>query len=351
MLALVTGGSLAIGVLLGLMAVLFWWLDAATWAIASAGLAIATTPWLIQDALRRLLYTADRIGAATVNDAVSYLLQFGVITGLFFTGTEGSVLMVFCVLGGSSLIAVLVGIFQLGSSVTNVPDRSSFLEDSRAVWHYGKWLSSGELVGWIGQNGNTWLIGGLLGAPLVAGYRAATYVTNLLNPLDLAVSNYLPVKAARVLKESGHGPMIGWLTRHAFLLSLPYLLIATTITIWSADLLGLFYDARYSTDLLALVLIISVWARFMGFMTNFLRLGLMAAERTVPVFISQVIGLVVFAIVSTVLISWMGIAGAPLGKMAVHLVVGAFMARQMFDSGLSRGSRAASSLNPSEACS
>ena len=348
-LALVTGGAFIVGSFLGLIAVVFWLFGLPGWAGALAGLAVASAPWLIQDAIRRLLYTSERIGAATINDAVSYILQFGAILWLYLSGAQGSVFLVLGVLGASSLVAVLAGLAQLGSALLTRPDRNSFLENTRAVWHYGKWLSSGELVGWIGQNGNTWLIGGLLGAPLVAGYRAATYVTNLFNPFDLAVSNYLPVKAARVLEEDGHSGMIRWLRRSALLLCVPYVMLATGITFFSFELLGLFYDARYTTELLALVLIISVWARFSGFLVNFFRLGLMAAERTVPVFISQIIGLIVFAVVSTALISWIGIAGAPLGKIAVQVVVGAFLARKLLHDGRAERLAPAATLNPSEA--
>ena len=348
-LALVAGGAILIGLLLAIATLLFWLVGWTAWAGATAGLAVASAPWLIQDAIRRLHYTSDRIGAATVNDAVSYVLQFAAILWLYLIDAQGSVFLVFCVLGGSSLMAVLVGLLQLGRALLVRPDQTRFLENTRAVWHYGKWLSSGELVGWIGLNGNTWLIGGLLGAPLVAGYRAASYVTNLFNPFDLAVSNYLPVKAARVLEHEGHEGMIRWIQRSALLLCIPYALLATGISVFSLDLLGLFYDARYTTDLLALVLIVSVWARFAGFLVNFMRLGLMAAEKTVPLFVSQIIGLVVFAVVSTALISWMGIVGAPLGKIAVQVVVGCFLARKLHSNDQEQRHPTVATLNPSEA--
>ena len=328
-LALVAGGAVVGAGVLAIIAFSFHLLGWEAWAGATAGLAVVLFPWLVQDAMRRFLYTADRITAATINDAVSYVLQFGGIAALFWLDISGSVFLVFGVLGASSLAAVCVGLFQLEREVWSIPDRKSFLDDSRAVWDYGKWLSSGELVGWIGQNGNTWLIGGLLGAPLVAGYRAASYVTNLLNPIDLAVSNYLPVQASRVLDTEGRKGMIRWLTRRGLILSIPYALLATGITLFAFEMLDLFYDDRYVTDLLALVLVITVWARFGGFVVNFLRLGLMVSERTIPVFVSQVIGLVIFAVLSTVLISTMGIVGAPLGRIALHIVVGGYLLRQL----------------------
>ncbi len=328
-LLLVTGGAASLALLLGATSGAFALLGLDAWAGATAGLAVAVLPWLVQDAMRRLLYTAERIKAATVNDAVSYLLQFGAILALFQLDVSSSVFLVFSVLGASSLAACLVGWFQLRDVLAQPTDRSSFVEDTKAVWHYGKWLSSGELVGWIGQNGNTWLIGGLLGAPLVAGYRAASYVTNLLNPFDLAVSNYLPVRASRVRESEGQSGMNRWLFRQGLMLCVPYALLAVAITVFAGDLLRLFYDARYATDLLALVLAVTVWARFFGFVVNFARLGLMASERNLPIFVSQIMGLVVFAVVSTILISSIGIVGAPLGRIVLHIIVGVYLAQRL----------------------
>jgi len=348
-LALVVGGAATAVVLLGLMAWVFTTLGWSSWAGATAGLAVVLFPWLIQDAMRRFLYTADRILAATVNDTVSYVLQFAGIVALFWLDVSGSVFLVMAILGASSLAAVLVGLIQLGRDVWSIPDWKSFARDTRSVWHFGKWLSSGELVGWIGQNGNTWLIGGLLGAPLVAGYRAASYVTNLLNPIDLAVSNHLPVQASRILEAEGRRGMIQWLRRRGLLLCIPYALLAVGISLFAFEMLDLFYDERYVTDLLALVLIVTVWARFGGFVVNFLRLGLMVTERTVPVFVSQIIGLIIFAIVSTILISTLGIVGAPLGRIALHLIVGAYLWRELSRNSISSaaGNSAADSSVPS----
>lgn len=349
-LILVLGGAAGLGLAVGGLSGVFRVLGLPAWTAATAGLAVAIGPWLVQDAIRRLLYTAERVPAAAVNDAVSYVLQAGLIGWMMISGVEPGLMMVFAILGGSSLAASLVGWVQLRPRILREPGAATtFFRDTRTIWHYGKWLTSGELVGWIGQNGNTWLIGGLLGAPLVAGYRAATYVTNLLNPFDLAVSNYLPVRASRVLSERGQSAMFRWLASKALLLGVPYALLAVAISFGAAQLLDLFYDARYVSTLLALVLTISVWARFLGFIVNFARIGLMASERTLPIFISQIIGLVLFAVLSTVAISLVGIAGAPLSRIMLQVVVGLYLLRSLTDSPTSRATLPGLGRQPSNA--
>ncbi|NQV72235.1 hypothetical protein HQ496_03855, partial [bacterium] len=171
----------------------------------------------------------------------------------------------------------------------------------------------------------TWIVGALLGSPLVAGYRAATYVTNLLNPLDLSVSNYLPVKAAQVLQAEGHPAMVQWLKKQALLLCIPYALLVLGISIGSYWLLDVFFDERYVTELFALILSISAFGRLIGFAANFARLGLMATENNRPIMYSQIISLAVFVTVSIGFVTWFGVVGAPLSRIVLHVLLGVYL--------------------------
>lgn len=329
-LLLVISGAVALTLVAALVWFVLRWGGAASWAAAAAGIALAVAPWLIQDAIRRLLYTSERITAAAVNDAVSYVLQAGAVAWLFFSGQDGRLEVVFAVLGASSGVAALVGWIQIRSSLhTGSRSWKRFRVHTRAVWTYGKWLSSGELVGWIGQNGNTWLVAMLLGAPALAGYRAATYVTNLLNPFDLAVSNFLPIRASRILHAQGPRALRTWMIRKALLLGLPYAALAVGISAASFWILDLFYDARYVSSLLALVLALSVWARFLSFLVGFARVALMAAERNEPIFFAQALGLILFALFSTTAISLAGMTGAPLARIALQAVIGLYLVRHV----------------------
>jgi len=326
---LIAGGAAVITILLAGMAwVMLIGAGSELWGNALQGLALACIPWMIQDAMRRSLYTAERVSAAAVNDAVSYVLQATGVLFLAWTAGTASPFDVFLILGLSSLAAALVGVFQL-KSVWAGGITSNLTQDARKIWAYGRWLSLGEFIGWIGQNGHAWLIGGLMGAPFVAGYRAATYVTNLLNPLDLAVSNYLPVRASHVLSEKDRPSMISWLRSKSVLLSLPYLVAAVGITLFAQPLLELFYGDKYSSPLLAMVLILAVWGRLLGFLVSFTRVGLMATEETRTIMNSQVIALFVFAIVSTLFVSWMGVIGAPVARLILHVIVGAYLVQAL----------------------
>jgi len=169
-----------------------------------------------------------------------------------------------------------------------------------------------------------------MGAPLVAGYRASTYVTNLLNPIDLSVANYLPIKAAQISKEKGREAMLGWLRRQAMLLCIPYALLVLGICLGSLQLLNIFFDERYATELFAIVLSISAIGRLFGFASNFSRIGLMATENNRPIFYSQILSLIVFVTISFAMIFWLGVVGAPMARILLHIAIGSYLTHALF---------------------
>ncbi|MDA1028393.1 MAG: oligosaccharide flippase family protein [Bacteroidetes bacterium] len=309
---------------------IFSWLSWSPWSNGAFALAIGILPWMLQDAIRRILYTSERIAAATLNDAICYVLQLAAILVLIKASVTGSALTVFYVLSGSSLIAAVWGLFQIRTYLTGFFKGNEGLgKVAKQLWQFGKWLTTGEFIGWIGQNGNTWVIGAFMGAPLVAGYRAATYVTNLLNPLDLSVSNYLPVKASQIVEAEGRPAMIAWLRKQALMLCIPYAILVMAISVGAMELLTLFFDVRYATELFAVVLSVSALARLFAFAALFAKLGLIATENNRPVMVAQFISLALFATVTIGLISWVGILGAPLSRIVQHVVIGVFLAQAL----------------------
>jgi O-antigen/teichoic acid export membrane protein len=302
----------------------------AAWSDGALALAISSAPWILQDAVRRVLYTSGRILGAALNDAICYSIQVVAILVFMQTDLAASQLVVFGILGGSSLVAAVFGLVQIRPFLAGFwRHQDGIHATARRLWNFGKWLSTGEFIGWIGQNGNTWIIGGLMGAPLVAGYRASTYVTNLLNPIDLSVSNYLPVRAAQIERDQGRGAMIRWLRLKAVVMCIPYAILVIGISLGALQLLNIFFDERYATDLFAIVLSVSAIARFFGFATNFARIGLMATENNRPILFSQIISLVLFVTVSYGMISWLGVTGAPLAKIFLHIGLGLYLSHAL----------------------
>ena len=326
---LVLGLVIAVTLLTAAVATLSWSMDWLTLKEASFGLLLVLLPWMLQDAVRRILYSSERIQAAAANSAISYGLQISLIATMWLLGLDASLWMVFGAMGLSSVIAAGVGLWHMRSVLANSESSVHWRKHLTEMWTYGKWLTSGEIVGWLGQNGNTWIIGALLGAPLVAGYRAATYITNLLNPFDLAVSNYLPVKAAKILEKSGPEVFEEWLKKAALWLLMPYGIVVLGICVGSYALLDLFYDDRYVSDLLALVLSVAAISRWIGFAASFPRLGLMANRSTKIIFQSQVLAMAVYAVMGTAFIAGMGILGAPIARVFLHSVIGLYLGRAL----------------------
>jgi len=301
--------------------------DLAGWDTAAAvswGVSIVVGAWLLHDCFRRILYTKDALGTAALIDGFMYgglfvLVLFGDPLGLEATATT-----VFTFSALSALAAIAVAFPFLRSELIR-PDRRLVKKAMAQLFRYGRWLTKGEIIGWIGQNGNAWLIAYFFGAPLVAAYKAATYIPNLLNPFEMAVNNWMPVKAASIENAEDKGAMTTWLRRKALLLMAGYGVVVLFIALLPGFILDLFYDGLYSSPLLSLVLTITVISRLVGFSFGFAKIGLMATAHTKPIFTAQVVVTVAFAATATFMIPWLGIVGAPISRLFMNAVVGVYL--------------------------
>jgi O-antigen/teichoic acid export membrane protein len=169
--------------------------DART-ALVALGLALPGL--LVQDTWRYGFFAAGRPAAATVNDLVWAVVQFGVVGVLLLTG-NGSVLLFTLAWGGAALAAGVVGCLQLGT----LPDPSQ----ARGYWRESRHLSVRMGIDFVVNMGAvniaTYLVGAIVGLAGVGGLRAAQ---TLLGPLQLLFSGLssfvLPVFSRRVAAGS-----------------------------------------------------------------------------------------------------------------------------------------------------
>ena len=294
-------------------------------AAGCSGLGIVLAPWLIRDLVRRVLYTQQRIGANLLNDTVSYGLQIVGIIALMQYPAGQDIRSIFLILGASSAIAVGFGIIQLRATISfGEITMESFKLRLREIWRFGRWLSGSELLGWMGQYGHTWLIAAILGVGPLGGYRAALLLSNILNPIELACSTYLPPKASRVYASEGHNSLTRWLRSRAFVMGSLYLSIVIAIILFARPLLDLVYNGKYSSTEFVLVLALGVVGRAIGFVSTFFRIALTVIEKTYALFVENLIALVFVGSVSLVVIQSLGIVGAPIAKIILSSLLAVY---------------------------
>jgi len=187
------GAALAFGIAAGALCAGVGMLMHADARTALVALGLALPGLLVQDTWRYGFFAAGRPAAATVNDLVWAVVQFGLVGVLLLTG-HGSVLLFTLAWGGAALAAGVVGCLQLGT----LPDPSQAAGYWRESRHLSVRMGIDFVLNMGAVNIATYLVGAIVGLAGVGGLRAAQ---TLLGPLQLLFSGLssfvLPVFSRR----------------------------------------------------------------------------------------------------------------------------------------------------------
>ncbi len=205
--------------------------------------------WQIQEFVRRVLYTEGRLGAALLNDVVSYGGQALVIAVLWrlqlLTGPS-----TLYALAASSFAAMGIGYWQLKPTLTL--SFSVDLDTVRANWQFGKWLAGGQIGYWFSSQLYLYLSAILLGATATGAIKASQVLLGPLTVLLAFLESVLPIRFSRVLTSRGEGALNAELKR-SYLLTAPAVIgYVLVVAVFGQPLMRLIYGdvyAGYSTAL------------------------------------------------------------------------------------------------------
>ncbi len=280
-------------------------------------------PWMGQEFVRRILYTKHDSKSATINDTVSYGAQAGAVVLFVQHFNEPTVLHGLMAYGLSSLIATLLGVWQIRDHLLferSVFDRARIEEIVSRTWEFGKWLTGGNLVKWFGDNGNTWMVGALLGAAPLGALQAAAQIAKLLNPIIQAVTAYLPSVASSIMARKGKEGLRDLLRKLMVWLAIPFSVVTVGVMLAAEPLLKLAYGDKFLNQGLEWIVVLAALTYILSLIKAFLRIVFMAMEISRPLFISSVLSSFLLATSGIALIYSIGIWGAPLSSGLMSLV-------------------------------
>lgn len=304
------------------------WLVGQLYSPAAGGvllaLAIAVAPWMGQEFVRRVLYTRGETRTAAVNDAVSYGLQLAGAVLLVSSWRElASPQAALLVLGGSSFVAVLIGLWQLRDHV-RIGGRgalASFARTLAEVWNFGRWLTAQNVVVWFGAQGHSWVVGLMLGAEQVGIYRAATLLINVMNPVFQACVSYLPARGSLAYHEGGATGLARWVKRALWMMAIALLPFAVVLAGFPGPVLDLAYGDKFAGANLALILALATVSQLIGFWKYPFDVGLLALRSTKSIFYAYLIPVVLLLTSGVALIYFLGLLGVPLSGIVIHTAV------------------------------
>lgn len=184
------------------------------WQVQSLALPLSGVIFTVQmqDFFRRYCFCRYRGGMAFANDAISYLGQLVLLTGLAQVIYLDSA-MVLWIMAFTSGLALLFGSLQFRELVW---ERAIFADVLRSHCSFAKWLVASAILNRL--SGNIFLVaaGALLGTSAVGALKAVQNIMGLTHILFLGMGNIVPITAARRYRDGGRAALKGYLLKVAF---------------------------------------------------------------------------------------------------------------------------------------
>lgn len=194
-----------------------------------------------QETLRRYWYTLNRLDKALMNDALAYggrmLLLLAAETLHGFSGAD-----VFILMAAPTLLAFLLGARELRRSDTGTPPPMKAV--ARQHWQLSRWLIPTVLAVWGASQIYPFLLAGL-GPVAVASFMACRNLLSATTVVVQSVDNYLPVRAAALLRQQGREAFKRHLLRTLAYTAGGGLVFVCVMLLAARPLLSLMYQGTY----------------------------------------------------------------------------------------------------------
>ena len=158
-----------------------------------APLAFAALTYLLQDFVRRYLFSIRRAKLALASDAISYLTQLPILI-LMARGSHFSAQAALWVIAGTSLAGFAAGCYWFEPIRL---ESGSIREVFWRHWKISRWLAPSAFMQW--SSGNLFLVAAPIyyGAAAAGILRASQNIVGVAHIWFLGLDNVVPVEAAR----------------------------------------------------------------------------------------------------------------------------------------------------------
>ena len=277
-------------------------------------LAIATLAYLLQDFIRRYLFSTRRSKLALASDAISYLTQLPIIAAMarrpHFTASAALWMIAATSLAGFLLGCIWLEPIQLRSR--------SFKEVLVRHWNISRWLAPSAFMQW--SSGNLFALAAPLyyGPAAAAILRVAQNIVAVTHIWYLGLDNIVPAEVARRMHSKGLDAAFDYIKQILWRWGAITFIFLILIALFPMFWLNLIYGAKYAPYGGILRLYAAMY--FMVFFGNPLRAGLQALEYTAPVFWSYS-AMTVFSIAfAGPFARHLGLVGVMLGLIAIQVI-------------------------------
>ncbi len=279
-----------------------------------APLSFATLSYLLQDFVRRYLFSTRQSKRALASDAISYLTQLPIIL-LLSQRAHFSSQAALWVIAATSLAGFAVGCYYFEPVRLQF---SSLREVFVRHWKISRWLAPSAFMQW--SSGNLFAMAAPIyyGAAAAGILRAAQNIVGVAHIWFLGLDNVVPAEAARRMHSKGFDASFHYIKQIMWRWGMITLLFVTVVAVRPALWLKLVYGAKYAGYGHVLQLYAVMY--LMVFFAGPLRAGLQALEYTAPIFWSY-LAMTGFSILfAGPFAKRLGLTGVMLGMIATQVL-------------------------------
>ena len=271
---------------------------------------------LFQETLRRILFAKNEIKLVFINDLISYLGQFSLLVLLFVFKESIELVDVFLVIGASTLAAVIFSYCSIQNLYFSFRE---LLYAWQRNWPMAKWMVLSAISNWF--TGNLFIImaGLYLGNSAVGALKTAQNIVGVNHIMFKLIENVAPVKASKLLVESGINAMISYLKQLTVISIACFFIFALIFIVFSQELMTFIYGAEYTKYSWLLVSYSGIYlCLLLGFP---LRICLRSLENTKHIFYAYLTtGLFSLVLSKFFVIQW-ALQGVISGMLIVNVIM------------------------------
>jgi O-antigen/teichoic acid export membrane protein len=277
-------------------------------------LCVALLAYLLQDFIRRYLFTTKQSSRAFAADAVSYLPQLPLIY-LFIRMRHIHTAGVLWLIGLTSIVGVAVGAYWFEKISFRI---SAIKSATKRHWRMSRWLAPSTLLWWTSTNFSILLAPVYYGAAAAGVLRATYNFVAVCNIWLLGLDNVMPPEAARLLREGGVPSLLRYLRRASLRWGSITIAFVAVLFVAPGFWLHLAYGTKYANygNLLRLFGVYCI----VSFFVVPVRAGLTALEKTSPILVAYIVTTIFSVTSAPPLIRELGLPGIVICTILTQVV-------------------------------
>ena len=272
--------------------------------------------FLIQEMLRRYLFTCERRKVAFFNDAITHIGHVFLLI-LFTFSKENIVLMdVFLTRAISSFVAILFTLLVIEKFNYT---KGNAIYAWKRNWPMSKWMVSSAITHWLTSNLFIIAAGLHLGNTAVGALKAAQNILGINHIFFQLIENTVPVRASKLLIRFGINNMTNYLKKITIMSGIGLLFLSILIVIFSNEIMTIIYNKEYAQY--SWLLVGYAFIYFLIFLSFPLRIFLRTIEKTKQIFYAYLVTALFSIFASNVFVANMGLNGAIYGMISLNIIM------------------------------